>query len=155
MREKVILSRDYTETFLAMAFQEGLLKADKNKNDHIYEKYKETQIDFDSAKSILEQLLLSPIPLIRKRLHESVEGSLIEENQIIFDDRKVEIIVPMNRYPTDLFLGILKGNGIEMTEREFKDIIDAIVQADKEYDQLELEFEGKMAEVRWGQTSNK
>lgn len=147
MKDKVILSNDYTETFLSMAFQEGLLVSDKNKNDHIYEKYKTNVVDFNLAKSLLEQFLLSPYPILRKNLHESVEGKLLEDNQIFFDDGEIETVVPMNNYPTDLFLGILEGNGIKLSSTEFSSTINNIIKEKKEYDELEIEFGGVLPEL--------
>ncbi|MFM9952203.1 MAG: hypothetical protein ACKV1O_30005 [Saprospiraceae bacterium] len=144
MKDKVILSNAYTDTLLSLAFQEGLLTADPDKNDHVYEKYKKKPIDYHLAKSLLEQLLLSPYPIIRQKLHSSVEGKLLEDNNIFFDAREINTVVPMNNYPTEMFLGILKGRGIEMSKQQFIETIDEIIKINEEYNKLEIEFGGEL-----------
>jgi hypothetical protein len=144
MKEKVILNTDFTDVLLSMAFQEGLLVADRLKTDAVYEKYKNHPFDFNLSKSLLEQLILSPIPIIRTKFLDGVEGRLLEENEIDFEDKELKRLVPLNNYPTELFLAILRGNGLEISKEKFEEEIKDIIEINNELEKLELEFDGEL-----------
>lgn len=147
MKDKVVLNKDYTEILLGLAFHEGLLLANPHENDFIYEKYKTMQIDYNLAKSLLEQLLLSPKPILKNRFHKSVKGDLIDNEIFLYDEKAIERKLPTKNIPNEMFIGILNGKGIQITYSQFDEIIEQIKNIDHDYTVLQSEFGGKIPDL--------